>query len=472
MLKLNRRNLLRSLGGIGIGSALAACAPRVVTEVVKETVIVEGAVQVVEKEVTTVVEKIVEKEAAPKESVTVRFMTNDVGWRENRYRQLLPEFAYEYPHIRVEYTHVTGDWYTQLQTWAAAGTFPDVFYCRTNQTAPYARLGWIKPLTPFLDADPERDELIEDFWPTQIPQLKYKDEWYVIPENISSIGIKYRPEIWEAAGVAVPEMPWSFDQFREHARMLTKREGDKTAVWGFDPSWFLTSSGFAWMFLPAGIIDAENNKCIIDNPANAEMLNALQDMKFKDRVMPRTEDLPEGINLFASDILAMMPSGAWEVTDTRDSLGEDKHWDIALLPENPTKPGENLTICYGAGYALGKDAKSTEGAWTLCRYLSRPEMQDILIVEDNWTLPGRKSVADAWIEGVLNTGSGEPKSVHLWRDALERGRSLPVHAGALEVERLYANYMAPILTTGEKRAEEVLPQVQQEFQSVLDKYID
>jgi len=467
------------VGGASITAALAACAPKVVEvtrvvtqqEVVKETVVVAGTPQVVEKEVTKVVEKIVAATVAPSKKTSVRFMTNDVGWRESRYRQVLTEFAYAFPNIKIDYTHITGDFYTLLTTYAAAGTFPDVFYERGNQTAPYARLGWIKPLTPYLEADPEADKLTEDFWPIQVPTLKYKNEWYIIPENVSSIAIKYRPDVWDAVGLKNPEGPWQFDQFREYARKLNQVEGGKTKVWGFDPTWFLIASGFAWMFLPAGIIDGPNNKIIIDHPENAKMLNALQDMKFKEKIIPRSEDLPQGVDLFASGMVGMMPAGVWEIPSNRDAVGKDKHWDITYLPENPLTAGQNSTICYGAGYALGKDAKDPAAAWTLCRFLSRPDMQKVFIVDDLWALPGRQSVTDAWVQNVLNTGTKDPQHVKVWVDALKRGTPLPIHPGQLEVENLYGNLLAPILTTGEKRAEEVLPAIQKDLQAAIDKYL-
>ncbi|NLF00821.1 MAG: sugar ABC transporter substrate-binding protein [Anaerolineales bacterium] len=452
---LSRRDFLRMSGLVAASAVLAACAPTAgpSTQEPAQEEEEEGA------------------PAAPK-SATVRFFTNDVGWREERYRSILPDFEAEFPHIKIEYTHVTADWEEALTTWAAAGTMPDVFYSRTQKTASRARLGWILPITEYINADPDRDALLDDFWPVQVPQLQYKGDWYLIPENISAISFKFRTEFFEEAGIPYPEKPWTMEEFKTICEQVTVRESDETTRWAFDPSWFLTSSGFAWIWLPAGIVDTETNTCVIDQPENIEMLNFLQDMKFKDKLIPRSEDIPEGINMFANDRVAIMQAGVWEVTDVRDSLGEDKHWDIAWLPNNPMKPEENLSINYGAGYAMGKDSPDKDAAWTLLRYLSRPEMQQVFIVEDNWALPGRMSVTEDWINGVLNTGSGEPEHVRVWHDALLKGRTVPVTPAEKELEDQYPNLMGPILVTGEQRAEEALPGIQAELQAILDKYAD
>src|SRR5262245_13398445 len=183
----SRRQFLKFAGVAVTGVTLAACAPAAGTS--------QEAGQ-----------------AAPAQaSTTIRFITNDVGWREERYKSILPGFAKENPQINVEYTHETGDMEGQLMpTWAAGGTIPDVFYHRTQKTAARARLGWIQPLTPFIDKDPERDKLLDDFWPIQVPQMKYQDNWYVIPENISSIAFKIRPEFFDEAGVDYPDKPWEY----------------------------------------------------------------------------------------------------------------------------------------------------------------------------------------------------------------------------------------------------------------------
>ena len=377
------------------------------------------------------------------------YYTNDVGWREDRYRSIIPEFEAINPNIKIDYTHYTTDWEPSLTTWAAGGILPNVFYSRTQKTSARARLGWILPLTDYINADPDKAQLLDDFWPIQVPQLRYENDWYLIPENISSICIRYQVEALKNAGYDAPDTPWSYyDEFPQLVNDLTIREGDETTQWGFDAAWMWQFSGFAWIWLPAGIIDTDTNKCIIDQPENVKSLNMIHDLKFRDRVIPQSGDIPEGINMFASGRLAMNMAGVWEVTSTRDQVGEIE-WDIALLPQNPVNPDENLSINYGAGYAMGANTKSPDAAWELIRYLSLPEMQQVFIVEDNWALPGRRSVAKDWLNGVLSTGTGQPAHAENWITALETGRTVPITAAEKEIEDIYPNLIASILVTGE-----------------------
>ncbi|MYC62575.1 MAG: extracellular solute-binding protein [Caldilineaceae bacterium SB0661_bin_34] len=441
--RLSRRTFLRVAGGLTALGALAACAMPTAGPASE----------------------------AEAEQVSVTFYTNDVGWREERYKRIIPDFEAEFPHITVDYTHYTTDWEASLTTWAAGGTMPNVFYSRTQKTSARARLGWILPITGYIDADPDKDLLLDDFWPIQVPQLQYENDWYLIPENISSITMRYQVEALEAAGFSAPDEPWSYyEEWPNVVKELTIRDGDETTQWGFDAGWMFQYSGFAWIWLPAGIVDTDTNTCIIDQPENVKSLNQLQDMRFRDRLIPQSGDIPEGVNMFASGRLAMNMAGVWEITSTRDQVG-DMAWDIALIPQNPLNPGENLSINYGAGYAMGAETKHPDAAWDLIRYLSLPSMQQVFIVEDNWALPGRRSVAKDWLNGVLSTGSGMPAHAEHWITALETGRSVPVTAAEKEIEDVYPNLIAPILVTGESRAEEALPHIQAEIQKVLDKYV-
>ena len=87
--KLSRRDFLVLTGLAGAGAMLAACQPKVVEKVVKETVVVPGEAQVVketvvvekevEKEVTTVVEKEVGIRNVPRERTLVIYFGGSGG---------------------------------------------------------------------------------------------------------------------------------------------------------------------------------------------------------------------------------------------------------------------------------------------------------------------------------------------------------------------------------------------------------
>ena len=89
--KISRRKFLRGAFLGAAGAAAAACAPKtvIVEKTIKETVIVEGEAQVIEKEVTRVVEKAVP--AGGKKDV--RVMLSSWAVAEVPFDQMVREFG-------------------------------------------------------------------------------------------------------------------------------------------------------------------------------------------------------------------------------------------------------------------------------------------------------------------------------------------------------------------------------------------
>ena len=110
---------------------LAACATPT-PQVIRETVIVQATPEVVEKEVTTVVE--VEKvvtatpEPLPEDAkIILRVGTGDSGEGLNPHQEIIARFEEANPDILVQLEAVSGrDYYTRLLTQIAAGDAPDI----------------------------------------------------------------------------------------------------------------------------------------------------------------------------------------------------------------------------------------------------------------------------------------------------------------------------------------------------------
>ena len=121
--KVSRRRFLRGLALAGGGTALAACAPKtvvireqvevpvtqIVKETVKETVVVEGTSQIVEKEVTKVIEKVITATPLPKEAVNIVATSQmGIGIWENSLERAVDRFSNI--NMTVTQTGMPGGW--------------------------------------------------------------------------------------------------------------------------------------------------------------------------------------------------------------------------------------------------------------------------------------------------------------------------------------------------------------------------
>ncbi len=149
---LSRRQLLR-LGGATLGGALlAACQPKVVEKVVKETVIVEveKEAEVVEKVVKETV--IVEKEA-PKEPITLNFLNRGGEYIANVMDRQMKLYQETNPDIQFEINAVVGAQHQEaLLMMLSAGTGPDCWFDANRTTGMLAQKGIALDLEPYLEA--------------------------------------------------------------------------------------------------------------------------------------------------------------------------------------------------------------------------------------------------------------------------------------------------------------------------------
>jgi len=130
---ISRREVLRGIALTTLGGTLAACSPKVVekvvketvVQVVKETVIVKGTPKVVEKEVTRVIERTV---PVPKEEITIRWWS----YLSPKDRCIIcgstaKEYEDAHPGIKIEMGHGLTSYAEKLATAFASGDPPELY---------------------------------------------------------------------------------------------------------------------------------------------------------------------------------------------------------------------------------------------------------------------------------------------------------------------------------------------------------
>ncbi len=238
-----RRQFLR-LGVMGAGVTLvAACQPKadevakVVKEVVKETVIVQGEEKVVEKEVTKVVEKQVVVAPTAKPTVTLRVQTPDWGTL-TIFSQLAPEFTERNPGIEIKQEPVPGGaegLIKKITMEFAAGMEADCFWLNIWNAQPqmFAYYGLTRPVDDRIDAEKYP---IEEFYPAALEAGRYEGKLGGLPHfgNFGPSAICWNKDMFLQAGVAEPTPDWTMDDYLQAAQKLTvdKDKDGKPDIYG------------------------------------------------------------------------------------------------------------------------------------------------------------------------------------------------------------------------------------------------
>src|SRR5690606_33105509 len=89
-----------------------------------------------------------------------------------------------------------------LTTAIRAGRGPDIFQLDANPISQYIKEGWVKDVTPFVDAAGGDQKFMDDFYPNIRAAVEHDGKVYGLPKNIASMVLVYNKELFEAAGVA------------------------------------------------------------------------------------------------------------------------------------------------------------------------------------------------------------------------------------------------------------------------------
>lgn len=145
---------------------------------------------------------------------------------ENTPDALIERFHAENPDIRIEAESIPwgggNDYYTRLFAALVAGGAPDCAMVKLNNQAQLQEMGALAPIDEMVAQWEARSDISDDIWNIN----KSADgAQYFLPLQYVVLYLYYRPDLFEAAGVAAPT---TFDEFLAAARALT---GD--GVYGF-----------------------------------------------------------------------------------------------------------------------------------------------------------------------------------------------------------------------------------------------
>jgi multiple sugar transport system substrate-binding protein len=268
------------LAGMGV---LGACAGT--PQVVQQTVEVEKVV----KE-TVVVEKQVTAPPAAKEPVLIRhgwWIPGDWEWAKvmdrvaKRFMELNPDIK-----VQVE-SSGWADYWQRVQVQIAGGEGMDVMWMSGAYFVNLWEKGAILELTPYVQRDNFDYELYikqEEFFPEG-------KVWTMPYTGWGGQLITFNMNAFDEAGIPYPTNDWTWDDWRDAAVKLTKREGDKVVQWG---QWIQTGAEYGWLrYLRCNggnWINQEKTKTTLDDPKCIEAIQWIYDQMFTYKCAPNATE--------------------------------------------------------------------------------------------------------------------------------------------------------------------------------------
>jgi multiple sugar transport system substrate-binding protein len=414
--RFTRRDMLRLSGVAAASTVLAACAPKIVTvtqiveksvekivekpveKIVKETVIVQGTPKIVEKLITAAPQP-VEKKAA---EVSIMMWAGELSDDELK--------QYNADHAPYVFSRLDPD---QVRFYAmyAAGNPPDIYRVQAPEVPGLMARGITFDLTPYFETS--KYLKIDDLGPAcsfymgNSPLDIGKGKiWGMVKDWSPDCTLWVNKLLFQKAGVDVPSetAPMTYAQVMDLGEKLTKKEGDRTLVWGFD--WGHNWEERYWeVWLEANGMSLFSNdfskfqfQGVPEAMACAKyMFDLMQAGTAQSPLSPSPRGW-QGPDFLAGQI-AMQQYGFWfsgMVTGTANTEtgmeGENKGQAIMIPAPIWGDKGKRIsTTITATGYVAAKITKSPDAMWDAFEWFSAREPA-MTRAKGGWGVPALKSL--------------------------------------------------------------------------------
>lgn len=291
------------------------------------------------------------------------------------------------PKITVKPT--VSDWDTyweKLKGSIAGGAAPDVFAMDGPLFPDYQSRDVLLDLKPFIDKDGYDLGQLAD---TAVADFTTAGGQYGLPRDQNVVALYYNKKLFDAAKIPYPDDTWDWAKLVEVGKQLTKdTNGDgKTDQWGlYTETSDMENYWSSLVWQNGGDIMAPDGKTtVLGTDAAAGGIQFLQDLIWKDKIVPDPALFAETGDAFEQGKAAMEINGSWLVP-THEAAGID--FGIAPLPKGPAGLATSINP---TGAVVFKGSKNPEAAWAFVKYLASPAAQTKLM-ELKASLPANKEV--------------------------------------------------------------------------------
>ncbi|GIG36024.1 ABC transporter substrate-binding protein [Cellulomonas pakistanensis] len=374
--------------------------------------------------------------------------------------------------VEVRMTVTDADQYaTKLQAAVSGNKVPDVFYIEQANLQSYVGSGVLLDIT---DQVEEAGVDLDDLWEYGVDSYRFdgtlqgtpEGRLYGLPKDVGPFAFGYNKTMLEAAGIPLPDpdVPLTFDEFRDIAKQLTvDTDGDGALdQWGtgLNVQWNLQSmvwsNGGDWT-------NEDRTEVTVDTPEFAEALQYFADLTNVDGVTPSASEAAtlDTYQRWMAGEIGFFPVGPWDV-----SVYNDLDFEYDLIPWPAGSTGESATWIGSLGIGVSATSADPDAAVQLATYLSAdPDAQQTL-VDANIQIPNLIDVAQEW----ASAPDAQPANRQEFLDIVQDyGRAMPASFtyGAEWYDELWVN-IQPVLD-GKQTAADYLAEAQPKMQALLDE---
>jgi multiple sugar transport system substrate-binding protein len=273
----------------------------------------------------------------------------------------LNAFAQLNPGLTTEFLPHEGD--EKLVALIAAGTAPDVFESGEINIPTMERKKLAKPLDELMVRD--RFDL-EDFYPNVIDAQRYNGKLMSLTDRFGTQVLTYNRALFRQSGVPEPTAEWTYDQWLDASRRLS-RPTVEPPVWGaFMPNWWGPIYDVIWAY-GGEIFSEDGSRCVLNSPQSIEAVQFVADLWLRHGAAPPPSYTSQpgqgGGALFQQGRIGSQIDGIW----VGPALSKIDGLDWYMVPK-PVGPAGRANYLHMAIYAISYNAKNPDAAWEFLKF--------------------------------------------------------------------------------------------------------
>ncbi len=280
----------------------------------------------------------------------------------------IDRFTGNHSDVEVKQTTVPVDsWSDFIQKWISmttSGETPDVINIGLEATRMAVENDLLLPLDEIVEGDEQLSKLKGEYAESLLNGFSVDGKLYGLPNGTQTMVMYYNKKMFDEAKIDYPKDGWTWDEFLEDAKKLTKEDG---SVYGYG----LSSSYFQltpWWSTNDAYPTTDDYSAPDLNSANmvesVEFLNGL----VEDKITP--DPISSDVySMFASKQLAMVGAGRWCLNTWMDAGLTNDDFDCVQWPVNK----KESSVYGGAAWCISASTSEKELAIDLLKELVSDE---------------------------------------------------------------------------------------------------
>ena len=310
-------------------------------------------------------------DTAAAEPVTLKFFTSEAVMQD-KFQLINDEYKKRNPNVTVEVIQVPqADYYTKVDTTILSGEQLDVCYWNIKfDYVPRAVKGEFAAMDDFLKGE---GKSLTDLY--TIDSTLDDGHVYALPGDVKEWVVWMNKNDLDKAGLSVPPLNWTWDDYRAYAKKLTWGEGEKKHYGSMFFNWDHFNVLTAYNRIDGNPYFKADGSLNFDDPAFAESINLRHDLEMVDKTqIPLSEIIAMELDYRTAflggrcSMIVMATNTIPQIAQTKD-YPHDFVTTFASLPM-PAGGREGYTYADNRFYCIGKTTANAEETYKYLRYFT------------------------------------------------------------------------------------------------------